>query len=208
MARPISKIATGQQTAAHLVAIARKHFKTRGYSSTALEDIAKEAGMTRGAVYHHFDGKKGLFLAVFTDAQADIANRIIEVDKSGLPIWDRFISCNRIFLETCLDSDLQKIVLIDAPAVLGWDEWRKIDEAITLGILRSHLKELIDKGIIKPLPLEPLTHAISGANNEVLLWIAQSDDPKKAFDEALSIINEFLWSLRKGIKAISKTALS
>jgi len=197
MAKALSKIETGQQTAAHLVAIARKHFRTRGYTSTALEDIAKEAGMTRGAVYHHFNGKKGLFLAVFSDAQENIANRIIKVDKSGLPIWERFIACNRVFLEACLDSELQKIVLIDAPAVLGWDEWRKIDEEITLGILRSHLKELIDEGIIKPLPLEPLTHAISGANNEVLLWIAESADPQKAFDEAFSTINEFLWSLRK-----------
>lgn len=197
MAKPLSRIENGQKTVAHLVAIARKHFRTRGYSSTALEDIVKEAGMTRGAVYHHFNGKKGLFLAVFTDAQADIANRLIKIDKGRLPIWDKFVLCNRIFLEACLDSELQQIVLIDAPAVLGWDTWRKIDEEKTLGILRSHLKELIDTGIIKPLPLEPLTHAISGANNEVLLWIAESDDPKKAFDEAWSAINEFLWSLQK-----------
>jgi AcrR family transcriptional regulator len=197
MARPLSKIENGRQTAAHLVAIARKHFRTRGYSSTALEDIAKEAGLTRGAVYHHFDGKKGLFLAVFIDAQADIANRLIKVDKSELSIWDRFIACNRVFLEACLDSVVQRIVLIDAPAILGWDKWRKIDEEKTLGILRSHLKELIYRGIIKPLPLEPLTHAISGANNEALLWIAQSSDQKKAFDEAWSTIYEFLWSLRK-----------
>jgi hypothetical protein len=80
--------------------------------------------------------------------------------------------------------------------VLGWTTWRKIDEERTLGILRSHLKELIDKEIIKPLPLEPLTHAISGANNETLLWIAESNDPKKALDEAWSTINGFLHSLR------------
>jgi len=197
MAKSRSRIETGQKTAAHLVTIAREHFRTRGYSGTALEDIAKEAGLTRGAVYHHFDGKKGLFLAVFTDAQADIANRLIKVDKSELSIWDRFIACNRLFLEACLDSELQRIVLIDAPAILGWDIWRKVDEEKTLGILGSHLKELIYEGIIKPLPLEPLTHAISGANNEVLLWIAESGDQEKAFDEAFSTINEFLWSLRK-----------
>ena len=184
MGKPLRKIETGKKTAAQLVAVARRFFTTQGYSKTSLEDVVREAGVTRGALYHHFDGKKGLFLAVFTEAQADIANRLIEVDKSGSSIWDRFISCNRVFLEACLDSELQKIVLIDAPAVLGWDMWRKIDEEKTLGILRSHLKELIEKGIIKPLPLEPLTHAISGANNEVLLWIAESDDPKKAFDEA------------------------
>ena len=197
MATPLSKIENGQKTAAQLVAIARKFFRTRGYSNTALEDVVREAGVTRGALYHHFDGKKGLFLSVFNDVQAEIANRLIKVDKSGLSIWDKFISCTRVFFEACLDSELQQIVLIDAPAVLGWDTWRKIDEEKTFGILRSHLKDLIDKGIIKPLPIEPLTHAISGANNETLLWIAESDDAKKAFDEAWSTINAFLWSLRK-----------
>ncbi len=197
MATSPSKFEAGQETAAHLIRIARRHFRTRGYAGTALEDIAREAGLTRGAVYHHFDGKKGLFWAVFQDAQADIADRIIEVDGRNTSLWDRFVLCNRVFLEACLDSELQQIVLIDAPAVLGWDAWRKIDDEKTLGILRSHLKELIRSGTIKPLPLEPLTHAISGANNETLLWIAQADDPKRAFDEGLSTLNEFLWSLRK-----------
>ena len=197
MAKPLSKIENGQRTAAHLIAIAKKFFTSRGYSNTALDDVVREAGVTRGALYHHFDGKKGLFLAVFNDVQAEIANRIIKVDKSGLSIWDRFISCTRVFFEACLDSELQQIVLIDAPAVLGWDIWRKIDEEKTLGTLRSHLEELTDKGIIKPLPIEPLTHAISGANNETLLWISESDDPKKAFDEAWPTINALLCSLRK-----------
>ena len=196
MARPISKVETGQKTAAQLIAIARKFFTTRGYSKTALEDVVREAGVTRGALYHHFDGKKGLFLSVFDNVQAEIGNRIIEVDKSDLTIWERFISCNRVFYEACLDSELQQIVLIDAPVVLGWETWRKIDEKRTLGNLKSHLKELIEKGIVKPLPLEPLTHAISGANNETLMWIAKSDNPQKAFEDAWFTINEFLCSLR------------
>jgi AcrR family transcriptional regulator len=197
MAKPVSKIVTGQKTAAHLVAIAKKFFRAQGYANTALEDVVREAGVTRGALYHHFDGKKGLFLAVFNDVQTDIVNRLIKVDKSSLSIWDRFISCTRVFFEACLDSELQQIILIDAPAVLGWATWRKIDEEKTFSILRSHLKELIDKEIIKPLPIEPLAHAISGANNEALLWVFKSDDPKKAFDEAWSTVNEILWSLRK-----------
>jgi len=197
MAKAISKIETGKETAAQLVAVARKFFSTRGYSNTTLEDVAREAGVTRGALYHHFGGKKGLFLAVFNDVQTEIANRLHKVDKCGFPIWDRFVSCTRVFFEACLDSELQQVVLIDAPAVLGWDIWRRIDEEKTLGILRSHLKELIDQGIIKPLPIEPLTHAISGANNETLLWVAESEDPRKAFEEAWFTINQFLRSLRK-----------
>jgi AcrR family transcriptional regulator len=191
------KVQSGQKTYAELVAIARKVFSKRGYSDTAIEEIVRKAGVTRGALYHHFESKKGLFLAVFKDAQTDIANRIIQVDKSVRSIWERFISCTYTFFEACSDPELQRIVLIDAPAILGWDVWRKIDEEKTHDVLRSHLKELLDRGIIKPLPIEPLTHLISGAANEAVLWIAGSDDPKRAFDEAWSTMKAFLNSLRK-----------
>jgi AcrR family transcriptional regulator len=191
------KVQSGQKTYAELVAIARKVFSKRGYSDTAIEEIVRKAGVTRGALYHHFEGKKGLFLAVFKDAQTDIANRIIQVDRSVRSIWERFILCTYTFFEACSDPELQRIVLIDAPAILGWDVWRKIDEEKTHDVLRSHLKELLDRGIIKPLPIEPLTHLISGAANEAVLWIAGSDDPKRAFDEAWSTMKAFLNSLRK-----------
>ncbi|MFZ0451922.1 MAG: TetR/AcrR family transcriptional regulator [Desulfatiglandaceae bacterium] len=192
----ISNNERSQQTFAQLIAVARKLFSAHGYSHTSLEEIVRKAGMTRGALYHHFEGKKGIFVAVFENALSEIANRVIQVDKSKRSFWEKFISCTYAFYEACLDSDLQRIVLIDGPAVLGWDVWRRIDEAKTLNILRTHLKELLDRGIIKPLPLEPLTHLISGAVNESVLWIGGSEDPKKAFDEAWSTMNAFLGSLR------------
>jgi AcrR family transcriptional regulator len=191
------KVQSGQKTYAELVAIARKVFSRRGYSDTAIEEIVRKAGVTRGALYHHFEGKKGLFLAVFKEAQTDIANRIIQVDRSVRSIWERFILCTYTFFEACSDPELQRIVLIDAPAILGWDVWRKIDEEKTHDILRSHLKELLDREIIKSLPIDPLTHIISGAANEAVLWIAGSDDPQSAFDEAWTTMKEFLNSLRK-----------
>ena len=193
----ISNEQRSQQTSVKLISIARKLFTTRGYTDTSLEDIVRETGMTRGALYHHFEGKKGIFFAVFENAVSEIANRIIQVDKNNRSIWEKFISCTYEFFEGCLDSDLQRIVLIDGPAVLGWDAWRRIDEAKTLDILRSHLKELLDREIIKPLPLEALTHIISGAVNESILWIAGSEDPKKAFDETWSTLNVFFELLRK-----------
>ncbi len=196
MAERISNEQRSQETTTQLVAIARNLFSTYGYANTSLEEIVRKAGMTRGALYHHFEGKNGIFLAVFESVLTDIANRIIQVDKSKQSIWDRFVACAYTFFEACLDSDLQRIVLTDAPAVLGWDVWRRIDEEKTLNILRSHLKELHRSNIIKPLPIEPLTHAISGAINESVLWVAGSEDQKKAFDEAWSTIEAFLRSLR------------
>ena len=191
------KVQNGQKTYAELVAIARKVFSKRGYSDTAIEEIVRKAGVTRGALYHHFEGKKGLFLAVFRDAETEIANRIIQVAGKTEPIWERFISCTYTFFEACSEPEIQRIVLIDAPSVLGWDVWLQIDEEKTHEILRSLLKELIDKEIIKRLPIEPLTHLISGAANEAVLWIAGSDDSKRAFDEAWFTMKEFLSSLRK-----------
>jgi AcrR family transcriptional regulator len=195
--KPSLKIQGGQKTSAGLVAIARKIFSSRGYSDTAMEEIVRKAGVTRGALYHHFDGKKALFLAAFEDAQSDIANRIIQGGMGKRSAWEKLISCTYAFFEACRDSELQRIVLVDAPAILGWDVWRRVDEEKTLHILRSLLTELIDKGIIKPLPVEPLTHLVSGAANEAVLWIAGSEDPKKAFEEAWFTMKAFLWSLRK-----------
>ena len=195
--KPSVKIQRGQKTSAGLVTIARKIFGARGYSDTAMEEIVRKAGVTRGALYHHFDGKKGLFLAAFEDAHTDIANRVIQGGMGKRSAWEKLISCTYAFFEACRDSELQQIVLLDAPAVLGWDVWRRVDEEKTLHILRSLLTELIDKGIIKPLPIEPLTHLLSGAANEAVLWIAGSDDPKKAFEEAWSTMKALLCSLRK-----------
>jgi len=177
--------------------IARKIFSTRGYSDTALEEIVREAGLTRGALYHHFDGKKGLFLAAFENAQSEIAARIIQATGAKGSAWEKLISSTYAFFEACRDIELQRIVLIDAPAILGWDVWLRVDEEKTHENLRTLLKELIEDGVIKPLAVEPLTHLISGACNEAVLWIAQSDDPKKAFDEAWSTMKALLYSLRK-----------
>jgi AcrR family transcriptional regulator len=194
--KPSLKIQRGQQTSAQLIAIAREIFSTRGYSNTDLDSIVREAGVTRGALYHHFADKKALFLAVFEDAQTDVASRIIRGGMGKQTVWEKFVSCNYAFFEACRDSELQRIILVDAPAVLGWDVWRRVDEAKTLDILRSLLRELVEEGIIRTLPIEALTHIISGAINETVMWIAGSEDPEKAFAEGWSTINDLLGSLR------------
>ena len=91
-------------------------------------------GVTRGALYHHFSGKKGLFLAVFEDALDEIADRCKNAARSSTDPWDEFIATTRAFFDACMDPDLQQIVLIDAPATLGWAAWRQIDENKTMAI--------------------------------------------------------------------------
>ncbi len=180
-----------------LISVGQKLFRTHGYSGISQEEIVKKAGMTRGALYHHFDGKKGLFKAVFEDSILKIASRVKMAEKRTAQSWDNFISCTYEFCVACLDSDLQRIVLIDGPVVLGWNVWRKIDERETMGILNSHLKRLLEDEVIHPIPLEPLTHFISGAVNESILWISGTNDPRKAFEETWPSLKAILSTLKK-----------
>ena len=188
------KIEQGEKTTANLVKTARRLFSQKGYANTSTEEIVRLAGVTRGALYHHFNGKKGLFMAVFDDAQIDIANRLLKVlNKLGDP-WERFIAANYTFLKACMDPEIQQIVAIDAPAILGWQEWRRIDAIRTTRLLKDVLLNLISDGIIKPLPIEALVHFIGGAANELAIWIAQSKDPLKALEEACSTMETVLSS--------------
>jgi AcrR family transcriptional regulator len=191
------KVEHGKQTAAELIRLARDMFSKRGYAHTSMEELVRTAGLTRGALYHHFPGKKGLFLAAFESAQTDIAARISQALDDNLSAWEQLISATFAFFEACRDPELQQIALIDAPAILGWNVWRRVDEEKTHHILQSLLKKLIDDRVIKPIPLQPLTHLVAGAANEAVLWIAQSEDPARAFEEAWSAMETLLHSLRR-----------
>jgi AcrR family transcriptional regulator len=186
-----------EETSTLLINVGQKLFRTHGYSGISQEEIVKKAGMTRGALYHHFDGKKGLFKAVFEDSILKIASRVKMAENRTAQSWDNFISCTYEFCVACLDSDLQRIVLIDGPVVLGWNVWRKIDERETMGILNSHLKILLEDEVIHSIPLELLTHFISGAVNESILWISGTNDPRKAFDETWPSLKAILSTLKK-----------
>jgi AcrR family transcriptional regulator len=191
------RIEQGKKTSADLIRIARQMFSRRGYANSSMEEIVLKAGVTRGALYHHFSSKEGLFLAVFENAQAEIASRIYQASKDQRSAWGKLVSSTFAFFEACSEPELQQIVLIDAPVVLGWNVWRRVDEAKTHDTLRSLLKELIDTKVIQPLPLRPIAHLIAGAANEAVLFIAQSEDPKKTFKETWSAMETLLRSLRR-----------
>ncbi|MCB0154773.1 MAG: TetR/AcrR family transcriptional regulator [Anaerolineae bacterium] len=190
------KAQQAQATIEKLLAVARQEFSAKGYAAASTEEIVQQAGVTRGALYHHFPGKQGLFVAVFEAAQGEINRRIVAAaDAAGSP-WEQLLAGCRAFLEACIDPQLQQIVVIDAPAVLGWALWRQVDAAESVNSLRHSLAELIEAGLLKPLPLEALTHLLSGAMNEAAVWIAQTDDPARALAEATSTLEVLLAALR------------
>jgi AcrR family transcriptional regulator len=187
-----------EQTNHELIAIAREIFSRDGYAGAATEEIVARAGVTRGALYHHFGSKEGLFRAVLESVQADIARRV-EVAANNAPRgdgWRQISDGCRAFLEANLDPQVRRIVLIDAPAVLGWEVWREIDAAHSVRLLQMGLRELANAGQIRALPLEAVVHLLSGAMNEAALWIAGSSDPHMALEQAVAGLEAMLTGLK------------
>jgi AcrR family transcriptional regulator len=172
------------QTRAHLLATAREMFVARGYAHVSAEEIVQAAGMTRGALYHHFDGKDGLFAALYDQMQDEVSARI---DASCVGIDDEmqaFRVCCFTWLEACVDPDFQQVVLRDAPNVLSWEAWLAADEDNSLHNIQESLGKLAQQGVIAPDGLDALAHMLIGGMNQVALYIARADDPHAALGDA------------------------
>lgn len=181
----------------NLVAVARQLFSQRGYAAVSTEEVVRTAQVTRGALYHHFAGKRELFLAVFEDAQREIAARIEAAALAASDSWTGLLAGCRAFLEVSLDPGLQRIVMLDAPAVLGWEMWRQVDAVHGLSSLKAGLTDLIEAGLITPQPVDALAHLLSGAMNEAALWIAQAPDPPEALEQAMTTLQVLLKGLQQ-----------
>lgn len=194
--KPVTKAAQREATTRRLLEVARQHFTKHGYAQTATEAIVEAAGVTRGALYHHFGSKDGLFKAVVEVVQQEVAARIEEaVSKTSDP-WRQLLSGCKTFLTASMDADIQQIMLVDAPAVLGFETWREIDSQNSMRLLRENIQELVDKKVIQTPSVEAFTHLLSGAMNEAALWVARSQNPKQTLAEATKTLEHLLDSVR------------
>ncbi|MBC8098572.1 MAG: TetR/AcrR family transcriptional regulator [Armatimonadetes bacterium] len=184
-------------TMARLIEVACAVFTRDGYPNASTEEIVHQAGVTRGALYHHFGSKEGLFQEVLGHIQQQVGLRIELVTAQHDDLWEQLVAGSVAFLEVSLDPQVQRIMLIDAPAVLGWSLWRELDAQYSMKSLRAALSDLTEQGQMVPLPLDALTHVLSGAMNEAALWIAQSDDSIGALAEATQTLKYVLTCLRQ-----------
>ena len=190
-----------QDTRAALLDAARQLFAEKGYASTGTEEIVARARVTRGALYHHFADKAGLFRAVMEAVAAELAQRLITrqlsratADTDGA--WDQLREGVQAFLDACTGSDFQRIVLIDGPAVLGPGAWGDLVEQHGLGLLRTWLQRAIDDHQIDPLPADPLARLLAALIAEASLYIGQAAEPVPARAEAGTIVDRILTGLR------------
>jgi AcrR family transcriptional regulator len=171
-------------------------FGKRGYAEVGTEEIVARARVTRGALYHHFEDKRDLFRAVHERVEDELIARIGAAMGEVTDPWELMLTGTRSFLDACEEPAVKQIALIDAPAVLGWDEWRHIDERYGLGLTRAALRGAVDAGVLRPLPVEPLSHLLLAALSEAALMIAGADDPASTRREVEAALVELLEGLR------------
>jgi AcrR family transcriptional regulator len=155
----------------------RALFAERGFAGAGQEEIVERAGVTRGALSHHFATKQGLFRAVVESVERDLTERIGAAAMRGDdPIDHLRLGC-LAFLDAALDPAVRRIVLLDAPAVLGWQAWREMDTTYGLGLVSAALEHCMEAGLMPRRPVQPLAHILLAALNEAAMLVANADDP-------------------------------
>jgi AcrR family transcriptional regulator len=187
-----------EETRALLISVARELFGGRGYAGVSTEEIVRTAEVTRGALYHHFNGKKELFKAVYEEIERQNLERIGAVAMGESDPWRQQLAAVGAFLDACREPYVRQIALIDAPSVLGWEEWHEVEQRYGLGLIQAGLQLLIQAGVIADQPVEPLSHLILGALTEAGMVIAQAEDQDRARQEVGAAVERLLEGLRIG----------
>ncbi len=184
------------ETRAKLIAAARRAFASQGYAAVSMDDLCAEAGLTRGALYHHFGSKEGLLEAVVRQMNDEVNEGLEQLYAQETDVWSGFRACNRRYLEMALEPEFQRIVLRDAPAVLG-ERLREIDAEGAVGPMRDNIAELIASGVIAPLDPEALARTINGAILDAAIWIANSERPDEVLPRAAGAIEAMVMGLKR-----------
>jgi len=188
--------AQAERTRRDLLRMARELFVERGYARVGTEEIVARAGLTRGALYHHFPDKQALFAAVHEQLEQELVAGIAATISEVADPVERLEAGIRSFLDACTDRQWTRITLLDAPTVLGWATWREIDQRYGLGLVSAALAQAMDSGALIRQPVRPLAHIMIGALGEAALLIANAEDPDVARAEVEPILMLLVRSLR------------
>lgn len=173
-----------EETRAKLVWAARKAFAAKGYAAASMDDLTAEAGLTRGALYHNFGDKKGLLQAVIDQIDAEMVTRLHAARDRARTPWLGFLGESIAYIEMALEPEIQRIMLLDGPAVLG-DPSRWPNQTACLRTTTQTIQALIGEGTVRPVDAEAAARLLSGAALSASLWIAAADDPHAVFAKAV-----------------------
>ena len=179
-----------------LVSVGLELFAARGYAGVGTEEIVARAKLTRGALYHHFEDKRDLFRAVHERVEEELVERIAARMGGIEDPWELMLAGTRSFLDACDEPAVKQIALTDAPSVLGWKEWREVDLRYGLGLMRAALGGAMDAGVLRRVPIEPLSHLLLAALAEAALMIANAENPKATRKEVEAALIGLIEGLR------------
>lgn len=182
-----------------LVGAARELFAEEGYHATAAGEVVRRAGLTRGAMYHHYEDKRGLFRAVVEEVEGEVDGIVLararRILRETSDTWEAFLAGHRAYLDACLRPGVRRILLLDGPAVLGWEEWHEIDAAHAVGQIEAGLELMMENGTMERRPARPLAHLLHGAILEAAMYVAASVEPEAARDEVWGGLERLLEGL-------------
>jgi AcrR family transcriptional regulator len=180
---PGKRAAQGRATRGQLIEVATRLFAEHGYEGTSIEAVLSAAGVSRGALYHHFAGKEALFEAVVSAVSAQVMVELTEAISGCADPVDALRTAALAWISLAADPVIQRVVLVDAPSVLGWDRWRAMDDGRTLGALRALLQAVSDTGRLPAELVAPFSHMILAALDEIVMVVARAPDSTAAVAE-------------------------
>ena len=191
-----SKAEQADATRTALGAAARQLFTERGYAATSTTEIVERAGVTRGALYHHFAAKEDLFRAVFEQLEDEVTKHVAEEALTSSDPLEQLRRGTRAYLDACIDPAVQRVVLLDGPSVLGWETWQEIEQRYGYGLVLAGVQAAIGAGLITAQPVEPLAHVLFGALTEAGMIVARADEPRTARADMEAAMDRLLDGLR------------
>jgi AcrR family transcriptional regulator len=188
----------GRARRAELVEVAKSLFAERGYEGTSIDAVLEATGISRGALYHHFDSKEALFEAVFLDLEEEIGRRVLETTEGLTDPVDVLRTAGRAWIGMAVEPAIQQVVILDAPSVLGWEKWRSVEEAGALGMIKAVLAVLVADGRLGQAMLDPFAHVLLASLNELALLVARSENPRRALKTGAQAVDELVSRLTGG----------
>jgi len=185
-----------------LIRAGRELFTKKGYDATSTDEIVERSRLSKGALYHHFSSKHELFRAVFEDVEAALIRRIgaeaSDFPTAGSPaFWEESMTLFLAYLDAASDdAAFRQIVLLDGPAVLGWELWREIQAMLAPDHMETWIQNAIDQGLIAPHPILPLAHLLIAAMNEAVMYVAHAPDPASARSQVAPVVRALFEGFR------------
>jgi AcrR family transcriptional regulator len=189
--QPGKRAAQGRATRDNLVKVATRLFAEQGYEDTSVEDVLAATGFSRGALYHHFAGKEALFEAALERVEGRVLAGLEGLVADAPSATSALHSVALGWIEAAGDPAIARIMLIDAPSVLGWERWR-LAGGQALAAMRDLLQAVAEEGRLTPGLVNPYAHMILAALDELALMIAQAEDPAAAMAESRAAVEELL----------------